>query len=63
MMFVYYGYLLPLSTRITRGLYADGVWTDSGFMPYAEIGGISWREGEPATLRRGLAAAAIGADR
>ena len=23
-MFVYYGYLLPLSTRITRGLYADG---------------------------------------
>jgi hypothetical protein len=39
MMFVYYGYLLPLSARITRGLYADGVWTDSGFMAYADIGG------------------------
>ena len=33
MMFVYFGYMLPLSTRITRGLYADGVWTDTGFMP------------------------------
>lgn len=42
MMFVYYGYLLPLSTRIKRGLYEDGVWTDSGFMPYADIGGLTW---------------------
>ncbi len=32
MMFIYYGYLLPLSTRIRRGLYQDGIWTDSGFM-------------------------------
>jgi hypothetical protein len=45
MMFVYYGYLLPLSTRIMRGLYSDGLWTDSGFMPYADIGGLSWKEG------------------
>jgi hypothetical protein len=50
MMFLYYGYLLPLSTRITRGLYADGVWTDSGFMAYAEIGGLSWKEGTGTTL-------------
>lgn len=50
MMFVYYGYLLPLSTRIARGLYADGVWTDSGFMAYAEIGGLSWKSGAAATL-------------
>ena len=50
MMFVYYGYLLPLSTRITRGLYADGVWTDSGFMTYAEIGGLSWKNEAVATL-------------
>jgi len=50
MMFLYYGYLLPLSTRITRGLYADGVWTDSGFMRYAEIGGLSWKEGPRPTL-------------
>jgi hypothetical protein len=46
MMFLYYGYLLPLSLRIRRGFYEDGVWTDSGFVPYHEIGGISWREGE-----------------
>lgn len=50
MMFVYYGYLLPLSTRIARGLYADGVWTDSGFMAYRDIGGLSWKAGAAATL-------------
>jgi len=50
MMFLYYGYLLPLSTRITRGLYADGVWTDSGFMAYTDIGGLSWKEGPRPTL-------------
>ena len=43
MMFVYYGYLLPLSTRIGRGLYQDGVWTDSGFMRYTDIGGLAWK--------------------
>jgi hypothetical protein len=50
MMFVYFGYMLPLSTRITRGLYAEGVWTDTTFMRYEQIGGISWREGETAAL-------------
>ena len=49
-MFLYYGYLLPLSTRIARGLYADGVWTDSGFMAYSDIGGLSWKAGATATL-------------
>ena len=43
MMFLYYGYLLPLSTRIRRGLYHDGIWTDSGFMRYTEIGGLTWK--------------------
>ena len=46
MMFLYYGCLVPLSVRIRRGFYEDGVWTDSGFIPYHEIGGISWREGK-----------------
>jgi hypothetical protein len=46
MMFLYYGCALPLSLRIRRGFYEDGVWTDSGFIPYDEIGGISWREEE-----------------
>jgi hypothetical protein len=50
MMFTYFGYMLPLSTRIARGLYAEGVWTDTGFMPYEQIGGISWREGPPVTF-------------
>src|SRR5690606_5868476 len=26
MMFVYYGYAFPLSTRILRGFYRDGLW-------------------------------------
>jgi len=46
MMFAYYAYLLPLSRRIARGFYADGIWTDGGFMPYEEIGGVTWRDGE-----------------
>ncbi|MEW6322084.1 MAG: hypothetical protein AB1635_13480 [Acidobacteriota bacterium] len=50
MMFVYYGYALPLSTRIGRGLYEDGIWADSGFVPYTHIGGITWKEGENPTL-------------
>jgi hypothetical protein len=50
MMFVYFGYMLPLSTRITRGLYAEGIWTDTGFMRYDQVGGIKWRDGSPATL-------------
>jgi hypothetical protein len=50
MMFVYYGYLLPLSTRIKRGLYEEGIWTDSGFMRYAEIGGLAWKGGDTLVL-------------
>ena len=48
MMFIYFGYLVPINRRIGRGFYADGIWTDSGFIPYQEVGGISWREGEHA---------------
>jgi hypothetical protein len=46
MMFVYYAYLAPLSRRIGRGFYQDGIWTDTAFIPYNEVGGISWREGQ-----------------
>ena len=46
MMFIYYAYLMPLSRRIGRGFYRDGIWADSAFIPYSEVGGISWREGE-----------------
>lgn len=50
MMLVYYGYALPLSLKIGRGFYADGIWADSGFVPYSHIGGLTWREGEQITL-------------
>ena len=44
MMFVYYGYVFPLSTRIARGFYRDGIWSDSGFMRWGQISAVSWRE-------------------
>lgn len=50
MMLVYYGYTFPLSLRIGRGFYEDGIWADGGFMPYSSIGGLTWREGEQVTL-------------
>jgi hypothetical protein len=50
MMFVYYGYALPLSTRIARGFYEDGVWSDSGFMRWGQISAVSWKEEERVTL-------------
>jgi hypothetical protein len=46
MMFLYYAYLFPMSRAITRGFYEDGIWAESAFIPYNEVGGISWREGE-----------------
>ena len=50
MMFVYYGYAFPLSTRIARGFYRDGVWSDSGFMRWGQISAVSWREEGAVTL-------------
>ena len=51
MMFLYYGYAMPLSLRIGRGFYADGIWSETGFVPYGKIGAVSWREGrEPALV-------------
>lgn len=52
MMLIYYGYAVPLSLRIGRGFYENGIWADAGFIPYSRIGGLSWREGRggPVTL-------------
>jgi hypothetical protein len=50
MMLVYYTYVQPLSLKIGRGFYQDGIWADSGFVPYSQIGGLTWREGEEITL-------------
>jgi hypothetical protein len=46
MMFLYYAYFFPMSLRIGRGFYEDGIWADTTFIPYREVGGISWREEE-----------------
>jgi hypothetical protein len=46
MMFLYYAYFFPMSLTIGRGFYEDGIWAETTFIPYAEVGGISWREGE-----------------
>lgn len=50
MMLVYYAYALPMSLRIGRGFYEDGIWADGGFMPYSSIGGLTWREEGQVTL-------------
>ena len=50
MMLVYYGYAMPLSLKIGRGFYEDGIWSDAGFVPYSTIGALAWREGEQLTL-------------
>ena len=50
MMFLYFGYAVPLSTRISRGFYRDGVWADTGFMPWGQISAVSWREDDTVTL-------------
>jgi len=46
MMFLYYTYFFPMSLTIARGFYEDGIWAETAFIPYNEVGGISWREGK-----------------
>ncbi|HJN43602.1 MAG TPA: hypothetical protein QF572_05415 [Vicinamibacterales bacterium] len=50
MMFIYYAYAFPLSLKIDPGFYDDGIWSNSGFVPYRHVGGLSWREGKALTL-------------
>ena len=50
MMFLYYGYAFPLSTRIKRGFYEEGIWSDSGFMEWSDISAVSWKEEPTVTL-------------
>jgi len=49
-MLVYYIYALPLTLKIGRGFYEEGIWADAGFVPYWKIGGLAWRQGEKPTL-------------
>lgn len=50
MMFAYYAYAFPMSVRILRGFYRDGVWSDSGFLHWTQISGVSWKDEGPITL-------------
>jgi hypothetical protein len=50
MMLLYYSYMAPLSLKIGRGFYEDGVWVEDGFLPYGNIVGLSWREDDEITL-------------
>ena len=43
-MAAYFILMVPLSARIHLGLYRDGVWADAGFLPYARIGRMAFRE-------------------
>jgi hypothetical protein len=45
MMFAYYSILYPLSFRVERGFYPDGLWLDRRFVKYGDITGLTWREG------------------
>jgi hypothetical protein len=49
MMLIYFLCAVPLSGRIDRGFYRDGVWADRGFVPWGRISSVTWRE-NPVTL-------------
>ena len=60
MMAVYYLGAVRLKALVRPGIYTDGIWTDSGFMPWSRIDAVSWREKPKVTLlvvsrRRSLA--------
>jgi hypothetical protein len=43
-MAVYFMLFVPLTARIQRGFYRDGVWADAGFVPYGKIGRMAFVE-------------------
>ena len=44
LMAAYFTWMVPLCQRIRLGFYREGVWADTGFLPYAKIGRIAFRE-------------------
>jgi hypothetical protein len=50
MMLAYYGYLYPLSLRLKRGFYEQGVRFDRGFARWEDITGLTWRHEGPPVL-------------
>lgn len=59
-MAVYFIVTVPLLARIPLGLYRDGIWAESGFLPYLRIARLAFREGPEIVLmllpRRGRSA-------
>ena len=50
MMLVYYGYLYPLSLRLKRGFFEQGIRFDRGFARWEDIKGLAWRHEGPPVL-------------
>jgi hypothetical protein len=50
MMLTYYGYLYPVSLRLKRGFFEDGVRLDRGFVRWTGITGMTWRHEGPPVL-------------
>src|SRR4051812_33545310 len=50
MMMMYYAYGVPLSLKIGRGFYEDGIWGDGGVIPHSRIGGLPRGGGGEITL-------------
>ena len=49
-MTFYFVVMVPLSLRVEWGLYADGVWADAGFLRYADVRQLSFRDAGPILL-------------
>jgi hypothetical protein len=43
-MAAYFVLMVPLANHIHLGLYRDGVWAATGFLPYQRIGRMAFRE-------------------
>lgn len=44
LMALYFLLMVPLASRIRRGLYEGGVWADAGFLPWERIARLAFRE-------------------
>jgi hypothetical protein len=49
-MLTYYGYLYPLSLRLKRGFYEQGIRFDRGFARWRDITGLTWHHEGPPVL-------------
>ena len=43
-MALYFLLLAPVAGRIPLGVYRDGVWADGGFLPWAKVARLAFRE-------------------